>query len=377
MILTDSVTVSGVRRTADGYLVAEARVARTGIQDYLGTEIDPDNEHGLRDVPIVRVYRPESAVFHADAMQSYAYRPMTNGHPGGDGVNSKNWKDVAIGQTGGEVVRDGQFVKVPLVLMDAKAIEDYEAGKRELSMGYGAEVVFQDGETPEGEKYHCYLGPMKMNHLSLEHRARGGEQLRIGDNKQPTPKGGHDMADSLRKLLVDGISIDVTEQGAQAIEKLNIKLADAATATKALTDAHTAALALKDGELAKKDAEIDSLKAKQLSDADIDKRVTARADLITKARSIADADYTGKTDADIRKAVVIAKLGDAAVAGKADAYIDARFEILVEDAAKSPAGDPFRQHMIQQDSKTVGDESEKARLQMISDMQTAHQPAKA
>lgn len=375
MILHDSVTVSGVRRTEDGYLVAEARVARTGIQDYLGTEIDPDNEHGLRDKPIVRVYRPESAVFHADAMHSYAYRPMTNGHPGGDGVNSSNWKDVAIGQTGGEVVRDGQFVKVPLVLMDAKAIEDYESGKRELSMGYGAEVVFQDGVSPEGEQYDCFLGPMKMNHLSLEHRARGGEHLRIGDQKPHTPKGGHDMADSLRKLLVDGISIDVTEQGAQAIEKLNTKLADAATATKTLTDAHAAAIALKDGELAKKDAEIDDLKAKLLSDADIDKRVTARADLISKAKSIADADYTGKTDADIRKAVVVAKLGDAAVAGKADAYIDARFEILVEDAAKNPANDPFRQHMIHQDSKPGENPAEAARAKMLADFNST-QPAK-
>ena len=375
MIFTDSVPVTGVRRTEDGYLVAEARVARTGIQDYLGTEIDPDNEHGLRDKPIVRVYRPESAVFHADAMHSYAYRPMTNGHPGGDGVNSKNWKDVAIGQTGGEVVRDGQFVKVPLVLMDAKAIEDYESGKRELSMGYGAEVVFQDGVSPEGEQYDCFLGPMKMNHLSLEHRARGGEHLRIGDQKPHTPKGGHDMADSLRKLLVDGISIDVTEQGAQAIEKLNTKLADAATATQALKDSHATALAAKDTELAKKDAEIDGLKAKQLSDADIDKRVTARADLISKAKSIADADYTGKTDADIRKAVVVAKLGDAAVAGKPDAYIDARFEILVEDAAKNPANDPFRQHMIHQDSKPGENPAEAARAKMLADFNST-QPAK-
>ena len=375
MIFTDSVPVTGVRRTEDGYLVAEARVARTGIQDYLGTEIDPDNEHGLRDKPIVRVYRPESAVFHADAMHSYAYRPMTNGHPGGDGVNSKNWKDVAIGQTGGEVVRDGQFVKVPLVLMDAKAIEDYESGKRELSMGYGAEVVFQDGVSPDGEQYDCFLGPMKMNHLSLEHRARGGEHLRIGDQKPHTPKGGHDMADSLRKLLVDGISIDVTEQGAQAIEKLNTKLADAATATQSLKDAHATALAAKDTELAKKDAEIDGLKAKQLSDADIDKRVTARADLISKAKSIADADYTGKTDADIRKAVVVAKLGDAAVAGKADAYIDARFEILVEDAAKNPANDPFRQHMIHQDSKPGENPAEAARAKMLADFNST-QPAK-
>ena len=375
MIFTDSVPVTGVRRTEDGYLVAEARVARTGIQDYLGTEIDPDNEHGLRDKPIVRVYRPESAVFHADAMHSYAYRPMTNGHPGGDGVNSRNWKDVAIGQTGGEVVRDGQFVKVPLVLMDAKAIEDYESGKRELSMGYGAEVVFQDGVSPEGEQYDCFLGPMKMNHLSLEHRARGGEHLRIGDQKPHTPKGGHDMADSLRTVIVDGLSVQTTDQGAQAIDKLTKQLADAGVNIKSLTDAHTAALALKDGELAKKDAEIDALKAKQLSDADIDKRVTARADLISKAKAIADADYTGKTDADIRKAVVVAKLGDAAVAGKADAYIDARFEILVEDVAKNPANDPFRQHMIHQDSKPGENPAEAARVKMLADFNST-QPAK-
>ncbi|MFV2949268.1 DUF2213 domain-containing protein [Pseudomonas japonica] len=377
MILQDSVTASNVRRTADGYLVAEARVARTGIQDYLGTEIDPGNEHGLRDKPIVKVYRPESSVFHKDAMQSYAYRPMTNGHPGGEGVNAKNWKGHAIGQTGGEVIRDGEFVKVPLVLMDAKAIEDYEAGKRELSMGYGAEVVFQDGRTPQGEYFDVYLGPMKMNHLSLEHRARGGEKLRIGDNDPTPPKGGHHMADSLRTVIVDGLSVQTTDQGAQAIDKLTKQLADAGVNIKTLTDAHAAAMAAKDADLAKKDAEIDGLKAKQLSDADIDKRVQARADLITKAKSIADADYTGKGDAEIRKAVVIAKLGDAAIAGKTEAYIDARFDLLLEDAAKNPAGDPFRQHMIQQDGKTTGDEAEKARLQMIADMQTAHRPAQA
>lgn len=378
MILQDSVTASNVRRTADGYLVAEARVARTGIQDYLGTEIDPENEHGLRDKPIVKVYRPESSVFHKDAMQSYAYRPMTNGHPGGEGVNAKNWKDHAIGQTGGEVVRDGEFVKVPLVLMDAKAIEDYEAGKRELSMGYGAEVVFQDGKTPEGEHFDVYLGPMKMNHLSLEHRARGGEKLRIGDNDPTPPKGGHQMADYLRTVIVDGLSVQTTDQGAQAIDKLTRQLSDSATTIQQLKDAHATALAGKDSELAKKDAEITKLNAAVLSDADIDKRVQARADLVGKAKSIQDADYSGKSEDEIRKSVVIAKLGDAAIAGQSDAYIKARFDIMVEDAAKGPGADPFRQHMTHQDNKTTGvDESEKARLQMIADMQTAHRPAQA
>lgn len=142
MLLHDSVSVSGVRRTADGYLVADARVARTGIQEYLGSEV------GKPEMPIVRVYRPPESVFAEDAMRSYAYRPMTNGHHGE--VTAENWKQLAIGQTGSEVLRDGDFVRVPLVLMDADAIRDYEAGKRELSMGLEAEVIFEDGVTPTG-----------------------------------------------------------------------------------------------------------------------------------------------------------------------------------------------------------------------------------
>ncbi|MGI4776946.1 MAG: DUF2213 domain-containing protein [Janthinobacterium lividum] len=348
MKFNDAVSVTGVRRTDDGYLVAVARVARTGTQTYLGREVDPDNKHGLRDKATVTIYRPEASVFHPDAMKSYAHRPMTNGHPGSQVVNSQNWKDVAIGNTGSEVLRDGAFVQVPLVLMDAAAIEDYESGKRQLSMGYSAEIVFQDGVSPEGDAYDAYLGPMKMNHLSLEHLARGGNELRIGDqraadasrNQRAKPEGGHDMAD-MRKILVDGLTIETSEQGAQAVEKLQRQLNDAATASKTLTDAHAAALAGKDADLAKKDAEIDGLKAKVLTDADIDTRVKTRADLIATAKTIVDADYTGKSEGEIRKTAVLAKLGDAALKDKPDAYIAARFDILVEDAAK----DPVRQHL--------------------------------
>jgi hypothetical protein len=368
MFLTDSVTASNVRRTADGYLVADAKVARTGIQEYLGSEV------GKPDMAIVRVYRPESSVFADSAMRSYAYRPMTNDHPGGEGVNSKNWKDVAIGQTGSEVLRDGEFVRVPLVLMDAKAIADYESGKRQLSMGYGADLTFQDGVTDKGEAYDAILGPMTMNHLALVDRARGGEHLRIGDTKQPNPTGGHDMADVLRKLLVDGLTIEVTEQGAQAIEKLNGKLADAATATKTLADAHAVALAGKDDEIVKIKAALDDAKTKILSDAQVDALVKDRTDLVTIAKALHDGDYTGKSADEIRKAVVVAKFGDAAVAGQPEAYIKARFDILAEDAAKNPGSDTFRQHMIHQDGKTVGNESDQARQQMITDMQTAHLP---
>ena len=152
---------------------------------------------------------------------------------------------------------------------------------------------------------------------------------------------------TLKTVTVDGIPVEVTDQGAIVIATLQQRLTDAG---KTLTDAqagHAAALATKDGELAKKDAEIDGLKGKVLTDAQIDQRVKERADLIATAKTIADADYTGKTADEIRKAAVAAKLGDAAIKDKPEAYIAARFDILAEDSAK----DPVRQHMLNNDTR--------------------------
>lgn len=357
MQLFDRATTSTPRRTTDGYLVADVRVARTGIQEYLGSEL------GKPDMPIVRVYRPESAVFAADAMHSYAHRPVTNDHPATQ-VTADTWREVAVGGTGGEVVRDGEFVRVPMSLMDASAIADYESGKRELSMGYDAVIEFIDGVTTEGESYQAVVTSMKMNHLALVDKARGGEHLRIGDSPDPgaleggQQQGGR-MATEMKKVLVDGLTVETTEQGAQAIEKLNKQLADSTSELQALKDAHATALA-------KKDAEIDAIKAAVLTDAQIEARVVARADLLGKAKAVHDADYTGKTDAEIRRAAVVAKLGDAAVAGKSDAYVDARFDILVEDAAKT---DPVREAL--KDSKPSQPVTD-ARAAYIANLETAH-----
>jgi len=344
MFLTDRVSVTATRRTADGYLVADAKVARTGIQLYTGAEV------GRPDLQVVRVYRPEEEVFAQDAMHSYAYRPLTVDHPA-KMVDATTWKGVSVGQTGGEVVRDGDFVRVPLVLMDAAAIKAYEGGKRELSMGYTSEIVFRDGVTPGGEQYDAVQTQLRMNHLAVVDRARGGEQLRIGDGRTP---GGKDRADNpspkekpmsdtkTRTILVDGLSVETTDAGAQAIAKLQGQLNDASNASAKLVTDHTTAIAAKDAQIAKLEAERDDLKGKVLTDAALDARVQVRADLIATAKSIHDADYAGKADADIRKAVVVAKLGDAAVAGKSEAYIDARFDILAEDAKKDPVARALR-----------------------------------
>lgn len=343
MQFTDRLLLDGApRRTSDGYAVLSARVARGGnVQRYLGAEF------GMADKAIVRVYRPEGEVFARDALRTYAGVPVTVGHPTAR-VTADTWRDLAVGEVGDEVLRDGEFVRVPMILRDANAIRRVEAGTRELSMGYEAEITMSDGVSPSGEQYDAVMTNFRMNHVAIVDHARGGTELRIGDHAEAnkwgaapitltTDKEKVTMSDTLRTVVVDGLSVLTTDHGALAIDKLTKALADRDTAKDKLVSDHATALAAKDGELAKKDAEIDALKAKVLDDAAIDARVQARGDLIAKAKAIAaDVATDGKSDVEIRRAVVVAKLGDAAVKDKPAAYVDARFDILAENLKSDP-----------------------------------------
>jgi len=350
MQFVDVAPIAGTRRTADGYLVAEVRTARTGIQDYAGFEV------GKPDMPIVKVYRPADQVFSKDSMGSYAHKPVTNDHPA-EAVSATNWKDLAVGQIGDEVARDGEFVRIPLVVMDAAAIKLVEDGKRELSAGYVCDLAWEAGVTPDGQAYDAIQKDIRINHVAIVQNGRAGSKARIGDgaiswgaapvtNDQQPEK---EKIMTLKTVTVDGIPVEVTDQGATVIGTLQSRLADANTKFADAERAHQTAIAAKDAELAKKDAEIDALKAKVLDEKALDAKVQARADLISLAGRIAkDVKTEGLTDAEIRKAVVVAKVGDAVIKDKPEAYIDARFDILA-DEAKATA-DPVRGALMNRDT---------------------------
>lgn len=173
------------------------------------------------------------------------------------------------------------------------------------------------------------------------------------------------MADAIKTktVLVDGLPVETTDAGAVVIEKLTKDVAQARTA---LTDAQTEHAKA----LAAKDAEIDALKGKVLTDADLDKRVAARSALVTTAKAIAPSIVTdGLSDEAIRREAVRIKLGDAVIKDKAPAYVDARFEILAEDAAKAPTG--ITGHSSQRDpiASVLGDAAGRT---PVADAATAH-----
>lgn len=389
MEIRDSLTVdaAGLTLTRDGYVVGEAKVSRAfNVQQYLGSELGLTGDDGGR---VFGVYRDPEVVFDEKAMLSLAGRPVTRGHPAGE-VNAANWKDLAKGAMGGTIKRDGEHVVASMVIMDADAAKEVMDGARSLSAGYTVSVVKDEGTAPDGTPYqYRQAGELRFNHVAYlpDNNPRAGN-TRIGDDAKswgaspvilPTADmKGSPMADNLHKVLVDGLQVETTDAGAAAIEKLTkdkadlaAKLSDAekahASAVADAASAHEKAIAAKDAELAKKDAEIDALKAKVVDEKALDAKVQARADLIATAHAIAkDVKSEGLSDAEIRKAVVVAKLGDALIAGKPEAYIDARFDILADEA--KAGADPVRAALLSRDTSTkVTDNGQAAYEKRLAD----------
>jgi uncharacterized protein len=171
---------------------------------------------------------------------------------------------------------------------------------------------------------------------------------------------------NLRSIMFDGISIQVTDQGAQAIEKLQGQNATLTADNLRLS-----------GEISTKDTEIGTLKA-QLADAqkkptvDVDALVADRLVLVDTARKILpDLKVEGLKDADIRRAVVVAKYGEDIVKDSSEDQISAMFKVATKDAAKAPNADPVRGVMMTQTDSagmiTLGDHGQTAYEKRLAD----------
>lgn len=338
--LTDNYSLddgANIRLTRDGYLTANVRIARTGIQTYTAAEL------GLTDrasnTP-VSVYRPPEEVFHVDAMRSMSHRPITDGHPSVP-VTADNWSSLAKGDTGDEVMRDGDFVRVPIKLMDQKTIDKVTDGKRELSVGYTCDLEFIDGTTEDGHKYDAVQRNIRGNHLAICDRARGGKALAIIDERRMTPEptdGDRPMAEV--KMVVDGVPFNVADATAEAVVAKVVTARDAAVTRAEAAEGKAAEQAT---QIQAKDAEIATLTQSVKDAAVTPAQIRAAAANLTKtlgdakrlSPALTFADTMGEDE--IKSAVVKGRMGDAAK-DWTPAQIDASFAIMAKDGATGPDG---------------------------------------
>ena len=84
------------------------------------------------------------------------------------------------------------------------------------------------------------------------------------------------------------------------------------------------------------------------SSVDVDALVAARLELIQQSQPHLDADFafTGKSDRQVREAVITAIHGDSVeLESRTDAYVEARFDAVVDLASSADSSLPLRQQL--------------------------------
>jgi len=330
MLIRDRVNVSTNRKyTDEGFLIVQATIARTGIQEYRAFEL------GLQDkdpADIIRVYRPPEEVFSEDSLSSFANKILTDDHPSVL-VDATNAKELSVGHSGPEITKDGIFVSAVLHFTDAKAIKNVEDGKVELSNGYTSDMDMVPGVTPDGDSYDAIQRNIKGNHIALVDKGRCGPACKVSDNS-PKPK-----EPNMAKITIDGVDFEVDDQAAQAVRKLQGRLSDAEEKTK--EDEEKAKKKEDDEEAKEKDnktkmdtlqAKLDDAVAKQPTPAQLDALVENRIatrDAAVKINN--DFKWEGKDCETIRKEIVADACSDVDIESVSADYIRARFDSLASD----------------------------------------------
>ena len=343
--LTDRAPLNGTRKTGDGYLVAEAFVARTGIQLYGGYELGDERE-------VVRVYRAEDEVKAPASVRTYSHAPITMGHPDVL-VDSTNHSTLAKGEVSTEAEWVDGKLRLPLIVKDEAAIRAVEDGSaRELSAGYLADLDWTPGVTPDGEAYDARQTNIRINHVALVPKGRAGI-ARIGDEAgswgaapltdadgvtHPSKKDDT-MSDKLTTVVLGDAAVQVAPEDAAKIDAFKREKEKAVADAQA---AHDKALGAKDAEIAKLTKERDDAKAEIVTGDALDALVAKRAAVTDAAKRVApNLDPKGLTDAALRRAAVTAAKGEDAVKDRSDDYVEALFDGLAAAAKPDPVRDGF------------------------------------
>jgi hypothetical protein len=298
--------------TDEGFLRVSGKAARTGVYQYLASELqltdrDPNE--------VVNVYRPPEEVFNNDSLASYANVDVTNNHPS-ELVSAKTYRNVSVGTVSG-ARQDGDFVSVDMLIKDECAIKDVEGGKSQLSPGYTAVYVQENGTAPCGTNYEFKQTGIDVNHVAIVQRGRGGAQVRIDDKD-----GVKTM--TVKVMLDSGKALEVADEAQATLVQDHMK-----ALSQQVTDANA--------KTSKVEAERDMIKTqldeavKATSDEAIQARVKAVADAQAEARKIAGDKFTcdSVNVTEIKRAALCQVNDSIKWAEKDEAYIAAAFDMAM------------------------------------------------
>ena len=310
------ILLDDVKTIADGYKVVRSRIARTGVQGYMGHEFAGEAaKHGFGDNDMVVVYRSPEEVFAKSSVNGWAGVPVTKDHPPVT-VTPDNVREYQVGDVRDKahVDLEGGWIGLEYIVRDADAIRSFEVGDyKEVSGGYLADIDWTPGITPDGVKYDAKQVGIVPNHIALVQRGRAFSDS--AENWGATPINLTDRKES----KLDMVKLMVGDKAVQ------VAASDADIVTGLVKD-HAAAINAKDTAIGELTAKLADAEAKVLTDAQI-------ADMVA-----------AKVEADKKLEAVRAKFGDEAVKDATPAMIDGMFRVIdkavaVDDSARAVFGD--------------------------------------
>ena len=177
------------RYTRSGVIFRDVPLAPVNVvMNYSALELGAEDalNNGFKENDVVKVYRPTS-FFTKSVINNAITIPMTNDHPGrlhGHIVNRKNTK-LRIGNAYDPYIKDSKLYYKYVEIFDNDAINDYESGKKELSIGYlptKGEWVDVDNRRKLG--YDLIEGIAEINHFSLVNKGRAGHHYRLHEKTE-------------------------------------------------------------------------------------------------------------------------------------------------------------------------------------------------
>lgn len=325
MQLKDVGQISQRTETKEGFLLVSANISTVGVQDYYRHEFEdaelPDDLKAISPNSIISLFRPEEEVFSEASMSSFANVPITDNHPSSF-VNSKNVDKYQVGFSRDVVKQDNQFVKANLIIQKEDVISKIKKGKNQVSAGYDLKVDWKAG-LYDGKEYQGTMSNIRGNHIAIVDSARGGKHVKLDDKRSL----------EMKTKVIDGISIEFSDQGVEAVSKLESKINDLNTK---ISD-HNSLIDTKDKEIVDLNksneilkGELDAEKAKALDAKAIDELVSSRVTLIDQAKKLhKEIDTSGKTDIEIKKEAILHAEDSIKLDEKTDDYINAVFDTLV------------------------------------------------
>ena len=161
--------------TGEGFLICKnVPIARTGTQDYLGSELGLSGGDSGR---IIAVIRSPDEVFSEAALASFEGKPVTNDHPPGL-IGPDDVKTYEMGHA--QNIRRGtgewkDFMIADLHIHDRDLIDAIQNGKREISCGYECDYV-KNADGTYSQKN------IRGNHVAVVDRGRAGKRAAILDS---------------------------------------------------------------------------------------------------------------------------------------------------------------------------------------------------